>query len=328
MKSFVGLVVFFVMFGPLAPLPANAQTYPAKVVRILTNSAAGAPGDIMSRGTAQVLSQVFARPFVVENRPGADAMIAGEACARSAPDGYTLCLFDSLSVVLNPLIRAKMSYDPYRDFAPIMHYGYICSAITVNPSIPANSLQELFELARAKPGTISWGSYGSSSISNMHIEWLRNAKGISFYNVPYKAASLAFAAMLAGEVNVALFSAGQSATQVKAGKAKALAVTRGTRCSSMPDVPTHKEAGLDISIVTSFGLYAPAGTPKDIIQRLNIEVANGIVNDLQRRDKFLTTQGIEIEVPAGGSPEEFAAYLMAERERFVSVVKTAGVKLE
>lgn len=283
---------------------------------------------MMARGTAQVLGQALGQPFVVENRVGADSMIAGEACARSAADGHMLCVIDSLGVALNPVIRAKMPYDPYRDLAPIAHYGYGVNGILVNPSVPANTLQELFELARSKPGTISWGSYGLASSANLYIEWLKNAKGISFYNVPYKAASLAFPAMLAGEVQVSFFNLGQAASAVKAGKAKALAVILPKRSSLLPDVPTYKEAGLDIAIMTSFGLYAPAGTSREIIQRLNLELDHGLFNNAEMRQKFLLNQGLAIEPPAGGSPEDISAYLKAERENYANIVKIAKLRIE
>lgn len=326
MKLFARFIAIPLMLA--APMAADAQTYPSKPVRVLVATPTGGPLDVVTRGTTQVLSQAFAQPFVVENRVGADSMIAGEACARSAPDGYVLCAIDSLGIALNPVIRAKMSYDPYRELSPIVHYGYVGSAILVHPSVPANSLRELFELAKAKPGTISWGSFGLASGPNLYIEWLKNAKGIIFHNVPYKAASLAFPAMLAGEVQIAFFSAGAAAGAVRAGKAKALAVTLERRSSHLPDVPTYKEAGLDIGLVTSFGLYAPAGVPREIIQRVNAEVARGFINNSEMRRKFLTNQGLETDPPAGGSPEEFTAYLIAEREKWANVVKAAKVKIE
>ena len=239
-----------------------------------------------------------------------------------------LCASDSLGIVLNPVIRAKMPYDPMRDLAPVVFYGYGVNGILVHPSVPANSLQELFELAKAKPGTVSWGSYGLASTANLYIEYLRNAKGISFHNVPYKAASLAFPAMLAGEVQVSFFNLGQAAAQVKAGKARALAVILGKRSALLPDVQTYKEAGLDIAIITTFGLYAPAATPRDIVQRLNLELAAGLFNNAEMKQKFLTGQGLETDPPAGKSPEEFAAFLRAERDNFANIVKITKIKVE
>ena len=307
---------------------AHAQKYPTRPVRILVGTPAGGPGDVVSRGAAQVLSRVFGEAFVVENRVGADGMIAGEAVAKAAPDGHTLLTADNYAISVNPIIRSKMAYDPRRDFIPIIHFGYLAAAILVHPSVPANSLKELFDMAKAKPDSITWGAYGLNSSSHFYIEWLKNAKGIRFYNVPYKAASLAWPAMLAGEVQVAIFAVGPAAQQVKAGKAKALVVTTGKRVPQMPNVPSYSEAGLDIDIVTWFGLFAPAGTPQELVHRLNAELAKGLVNDPVMREKFLVSQGILADAPAGASPEEFAAMLPEERERFANIAKIAGIKIE
>jgi tripartite-type tricarboxylate transporter receptor subunit TctC len=307
---------------------AWGQSYPARTVRIVVGFTPGGPGDLIARGTAQLLGQVFSQPFIIDNRVGATGIIAGEACAKAAPDGYTLCVSDSPAITLNPVMRAKMTYDPLRDLSPIVHYGYLPAALIVHPSMPVKSLQELFDLARAQPGSIKWSSYGQGSVSNLHIEWLRNAKGLNFLNVPYKSAPQSFQALLAGEVQVATFSVGQAAAAVRAGKIRALMVTLGKRSSHLPEVPTYKEAGMEISILLWFGLFAPTGTPKDIVQRLNAEVANGLINHPQMRAKFLTPQGIEIDTPAGESADAFAAAMTAERERLAAIVKTAGIKIE
>ncbi len=312
----------------VVPLTSQAQNWPTHAVRILVGTPAGGPGDVVSRGAGQVLQQVFGQPFVVENRVGADGMIAGEACAHAAPDGYTLLTADNYAITVNPVIRSKRAYDPMKDLVPIVHYGYLNAAILVHPSVPAKTLKELFELAKAKPNTITWGAYGLNSSSHFYIEWLRNADGIQFYNVPYKAASLAFPAMLAGEVQVAIFAVGPAAQQVKSGKARALAVTTGRRSSQMPDVPTYKEAGLDVDIGTWFGLFGPSGLPGELVNRLNAEVAKGIVNNPENREKFLTSQGIEVFDAAGRSPQEFAAILGPEKARFAKIAQVAKIHID
>jgi len=326
LARFIALIALF--SGIFAPITGQAQGWPARAVHILVGTPAGGPGDVVSRGAGQVLGQLYGQAFVVENRVGADGMIAGEACARAAPDGYTLCTADNYAITVNPVIRAKMTYDPMRDLVPIFHYGYLVAAILVHPSVPAHTMRELLQLAKAKPNTITWGAYGLNSSSHFYIEWLKNADGIYFYNVPYKAASLAFPAMLAGEVQVAIFAVGPAAQQVKAGKARALAVTTAKRSSHMPDVPTYKEAGLDIDIGTWFGLFGPAQLPRDIVNRLNADLAKGIVNNPENRAKFLTSQGIEVSAPAGASPEEFAAMLPVERERFAKIAKVAKIRID
>jgi tripartite-type tricarboxylate transporter receptor subunit TctC len=311
-----------------AHFQAHAQTYPAKQVRIISGVIAGGPGDTANRGAAQVLSQALGQPFVVENRLGAEGMIAGEACAKSAPDGYTLCMFDGHEIALNPVIRTKMTYDPGKDMTPVMHLGFAPAAILAHPSVPANTLQELFALAKAKPGSINWGSSGLASPGNLYIEWLKNERGIRFHNVPYKSAVEAMRAVLAGEIHVTSFVAGAAAPNVKAGKFKALAVAGIQRSPSLPNVPTFKEAGMDIAIITWFGMMAPSGTPRDSIQRLNSVLAKDLFANAALRDKFLTTPGIQVASPAGEPPAAFADFLKAQREMYAGIVKVTGVRIE
>jgi tripartite-type tricarboxylate transporter receptor subunit TctC len=310
----------------LAPAELTAQAFPAKPARILVGTPAGGPGDVIGRAAAQVLGAALSQPFVVENRVGADGMIAGEACARAAPDAYTLCLADSFAVSLNPVMRADMQYDPARDLTPVAHFGFLGAAIFASPSLPASSMRELFELARAKPGSISWGSFGLASSSRLYIEWLKK-RGIVFYDVPYKAASQAWQALLAGEVQLAVFAAGAGAPFMKSGKVKALAINTPRRSAHMPNVPTFEEAGMEVNILTWFALFAPASTPREIVERLNAALAP-LVRDAALRDKYLTPLGIEIDAPAGASPKAIAAFVARERERYAAIVKVTGVKAE
>ena len=309
-------------------LNAAAQAYPSKPVRILIGTPAGGPGDVAARGAAQALGQAFGQSYIVENRVGADGLIAGEAAVRSAPDGYTLYVADSFAISLNPVIRAKMPYDPQKDLAPIVQFGTLASLILAHPSVPANNLREVLELARAKPGTITFGTFGLASSAHLYVEYLKNDRNIHFLNVPYKAASLAFPALLAGEVNVVLFAIGPASAQVKAGKAKALAVNASSRSPLLPEVGTMKEQGVDINIQTWFALFAPAGTPRDIITRSNAEVAKGLVNNPEAKAKFLTSQGMDTSAPAGASADAFAAFLKADRENYAEVVRVTKVRIE
>lgn len=164
--------------------PAAAQGYPSKPVRILIGTPPGGPGDTATRGAAQALSQATGQSYVVENRVGADGLIAGEAAVRSAPDGYTLYVADSFAISLNPVIRAKMPYDPDKDLAPIIYFGALASLILAHPSVPANNLRELMNLAKAKPGSITFGTFGLASSSNLYVELLKNDRNIVFLNVP------------------------------------------------------------------------------------------------------------------------------------------------
>ena len=307
---------------------AIAQTYPAKPVRIISGIATGGPGDIGTRGAAQALAQTLGQPFVIESRLGAEGLIAGEACARAVPDGYSLCVFDGYQIALNPVVRVKMPYDGVRDLTPVMHLGFAPGAIIAHPAVPANTLKELFDLAKAKPNTVTWGSSGLASPSNLYIEWLKNARGITFNNIPYKSSQQAMQAVLAGEIQVTSFVAAAIAPQVRAGKLKALAVPTSARSPHLPEVPTFKEAGMDVAITTWIGIMAPAATPKEIIQRVNAVIAKDLFNNAPMKEKFLTTAGLQVLPPAGGTPEQFAEFLKSEMEMFSSVVKITGVKVE
>lgn len=306
---------------------AFAQRYPSKPVRIIVPTPVGGPGDIIARGTAAALGALFDQSFVVENRLGVGSIVGAEACARAAPDGHTLCSMDSFTLTLNPHVRLKLPYDPIRDFAPIVHFGFLRSSLSVHPSVPANTINELLDLARSRPGALVWGSFGPASSSHFYIEYFRNAKGINFLNIPYKAASEAMQRMVAGEVQVVTFSLGQSVALAKAGKIKMLAVAGETRSPLMPNVPSYKESGMELSIQTWFGLYAPAATPPDIVQRLNAELVK-IIPTPEFKDKFLTTQGIELTGPAAGPIAPFAAYIREETEMYRNLAKVVGVKPE
>ncbi len=307
---------------------AHAQGYPAKPVRLLIGVPAGGPLDTIARGSAQALSQL-GQQFVVENRVGADGIIAGEACAKATPDGYTICANDNWSMALNPLTHARLPYDPMKDLAPVAYYGSLAVAVLARPTLPQNSMKEVLDYLKANPGKISWGSYGVSSATNLYMEYFKRAKGIEFLNVPYKSASLTFPAMLGGEIDMAYLAIGLAAQSVKAGKAKALAVVGpGTRSPILPDVPTWKEAGMELNIATWFGLFAPTGTPRDVVARLNGELAKGLFNNAAARDKYLTGIGMAVEPPAGGSPEQLGALVVSEHEKLSQLVKLIGIKPE
>ena len=306
---------------------AGAQNYPGKPVRIFSPWAAGGPGDLVTRGAAQELAAALGQPFVVETRVGADGMIVGEAGSKTAPDGYNLTGCDQQIMAINPFVHANMPYQ-IRDLAAVVHYGFLVSALHVSPSLPVNTLPELLDLARAKPGSIAWGSFGAASASNFYIEWLKSSKNIQFLNVPYKGASFAWQGLLAGDVQVAYFAVGPAASAAKAGKIKSLAVMLGKRVPQMPDVPSYLESpGLDFPlVVTWFGLCAPAAMPKTIVQRLNAEVSKRLLANDALRAKFMTSQGLEMESPSGESPEAFEKFLVAEQDKYAKLAKVAGIK--
>ena len=231
------------VFVPVAG--AQAQTYPAKPIRATIGTPTGGPGDVVLRGAGQAIQDALGQAFVVENRVSVSGIVSAEACAKAAPDGYQLCSCDQQILAINPYTRSSL---PYRttDITPVALYGFLAAGIHVHPSVPANTLQELIALAKAKPGGITFGTYGVTSAPHLYIEWWKKTQGIDFLNVPYKAASIAWPAMLGGEVQVSYFAlTGAAVNLVKAGKARTLAVTLEQRFADLPNVPTYKEAGME-----------------------------------------------------------------------------------
>jgi tripartite-type tricarboxylate transporter receptor subunit TctC len=309
----------------LAAVDAAAQAYPNKPIRVIRPHPAGASGDIQARGIAQVLSQQYGQPFVVENRVGGDGIIGAEACAKAAADGYTVCSTDSAVITANPVVRASLPYDPLRDFAPIINLGFGNSFLLVNPSVPARTVKELLDLARAKPGSLAWATAGPSSAAHFYVEWMRNGPGISFLNVPYKTNTQAMQSAVAGEVQVSTYQIGLALPIVNSGKLRALATAGFERSPYAPDLPSFRESGIDVSISPWWGWFFPAGTNRAIIQRMNTDIAK-LYEDTAFREKFATALAFEMVGPALKSPGEFAAFLKSDRDTYARIARLAGVK--
>lgn len=309
----------------LAPLASQAQGWPAKPVRVIIPHPAGGPADVPPRAMAQVFAQTMGQPFVIENRLGADGIIGAEACAKAAPDGYTLCYMSNGVTVVNPILMSKLHVDMARDFIPIVHTGTLYSVVMVNGALPINSMQELIAAARAKPDTIPYGTYGQINLAYFVYQWLKVKSGAPFLQVPYKSATHALQALLAGEVHVAGYALGTASRHVQSGKVKAVAVNSEKRLPALPNVPTLRELGIEVDYRSFFGFYAPTGTPDAVVRRMNGETAK-LVKEPQFAAKYIVTQGFEIDAPAGNSPEHFAQFLRSEREEFQKLVKEIGLK--
>ena len=307
-----------------APLATLAQSYPAKAVRIIVPHPAGGPADVPPRGLAEAVAESMGQPFIVENREGADGIIGAEACAKAEPDGHTLCSMSNGVAVVNPIVRKDTPYDMSR-FAPVVQIGTLYSLILAIPSVPANSMKELLALAKAKPDSITVGTYGSINLASLFVQWTKARLAASFYPIPYKSASQGLRAALAGEVQVVSFALGQGAKLVQAGKLKAMGINSPKRVKQLPDVPTLRESGIDMDFNSWFGWFAPAGTPRDIVRRLNGEVAR-LIADPQFNAKFVASQGLASGWPTGAPPEDFEKFLHSEREEFIKLAKIAGIK--
>jgi tripartite-type tricarboxylate transporter receptor subunit TctC len=307
------------------PPPAQSQSYPSKPVKVIVpHPTGGGPVDLPARGLADYLSRAMGQTFVVENRDGADGIIGAEALAKSAPDGYTLGVTSASVITMNELTRASLPYNSARDFAPVAYIGAIESLLLVNPALPARSLRELLDLARAKPNTVSWGTLGTTSNGPLLIGMFRQNQGASFYMIPYKSTIQAVQGTVAGDVNVVAYAAGGAAGLVKAGKLRALAYTGNTRSAAFPDVPTFAESGVKLGFKTWIGMFAPARTPNDIVRRINAESVKFLA-DTNLTAKFLQSQGVEPDETSRVSAEEFASYIKADRAAYEEAVKAAGI---
>ena len=301
---------------------AFAQAYPSKSVRILSSGGPGGPNDTQTRGLAQYLTDRLGQSFVVENRTGAGGIVAGEACVKSPPDGYTLCTFGSGAISWTPVLTT-MPYDPNRDMTGVYYMGIIDSIIGVHPSVPVNTLGELIAMAKAKPGQVTWAAFGLTTSSYFYVQWLRKFKGVEFLVVPYKTAIQGQQALVAGEVMVNIYTAGQTLPMVKAGKVKPIAVNGDQRLPELPNVQTDEEAGFDLPLIRSwFALMTTAGVPRDIVVKLNTEM-RAIAKDPKYDEMYMKRLGfrrVDMDV------DQFNAYLRRMRTDFEQFAKDMGLQ--
>lgn len=326
MKSILRLTLLVALLANLVAAPhAVAQSWPTKPVRLIVPFAAGGIVDVAARAIGQELSQNLGQPMIVDNRIGANGNIGVDACAKAAPDGNTVCVVTGVIVSLNPFAYAKMPFDPQRDFVAVVHVGTLNITIAVNASLPANSVRELLEYAKAKKGTVTWSSLGMGSTAHLYLEWLRARTGAQFNHIPYKGQPPMVQAALSGEVSVTMLPPGVALPHVQAGKLKVIAMMSGNKRSPiMPDVPTFQEQGYDLDFRNWIGILLQRGTPDEVVKRLNASV-NKLVTDPKFAGRYLTAMGIS---PTGGTPEEFAAFLKTNRETAAELAKIANLRLD
>ena len=303
--------------------PTFAQDYPSKPIRIIVPYPPGGFNDTLARTLGQKLTASWHQPVIVDNRPGGGSTIGTNIAAKAAADGYTL-LIASFAFAVNPALYNSLPYDPDRDFAPVVLAATTPNLLVVNPQMPAYSVKDLVAFAKANPGKLNYASAGNGSSNHLSMELFKMLTGIDIVHVPYKGSAPAVNDLLGGQVNLMFDNAPNVLQQVKAGKLRALAVSSRQRSPIVKDLPTVAEAGVpgfDVSVW--FGVIAPAGTPRPVIDRLNMEI-NAILKFAQIRQAF-TNQGVE---PAGSSPEEFASFLAAQKTKWSRVVRESGVKAE
>jgi tripartite-type tricarboxylate transporter receptor subunit TctC len=303
----------------------HAQDYPAKPVKFVVGFGAGGPTDVIARIVAQDLTAQMGQAFLVENRPGANAIIATDFVARSAPDGYTM-LFSSLSLLVNSLLPgSKVSYDPFKDFAPVSNAAVLPMVVVTSPETKLATMQELIARAKAKPGELSYGTSGHAGSTHLAGAMLENFTGTQMINVPFKGNGPALAEVMAGRVTFMFYPAVGIADQVAQKRLKVLAVGTAQPWADFPGVPTLEEMGLRGFDATApwVGLLAPAATPPAIVNRVSAEMRKSLARpETQARMKQLGA------ITIADSPAEFAAFLKKDHERWAQVIKTSGVKAE
>jgi tripartite-type tricarboxylate transporter receptor subunit TctC len=298
----------------------RADTYPRGPVTIIVPFSAGGSVDIVARSVAQALQETLRQPFVVESRPGASSKIGTAYVARSRPDGYTLLLFSG-SYLVNPSTYRDLPYDTLKDFAPIGMLGENANVLVVNPKLGAASLKELIELAKSRPGQLTYGSAGAGGPLHLAAELFKIAAGVDIVHVPYKGTSAMFPDLVSGIIDLAVVSIPSGISFIKSGRVKALAVTGADRAPSLPDVPTMTESGIALQTAVPYGLVAPAKTPRDVIDRLSQALAE-ILNSEAIKQRFAAG---EIR-PIFATPEGTAEFVRTEIDRYADVVKKAGVE--
>jgi tripartite-type tricarboxylate transporter receptor subunit TctC len=302
--------------------PLWAQTYPNKPIRLIMPFPAGGGADIVGRIIGQKLAERLGQPVVAENRPGAGGNLGIEFVAKARPDGYTL-LLGSATLSISTSLYAKLNYDPIKDFTPIFLAAQTPIVVLVRPSLPVKSLKEFVEHAKANPGKLNFGTGGVGTATHLATELLKSVAKINIVHVPYKGTNQAMMGLIGGEVDMVLIVVPNAVPQIEAGKVRPLAVLSNERLTSLPNVPTIKEAGLENSeVIAWYGVVAPAGTPSDIINRLNGEwVKIAVMPDTKEK---MRNVGVD---PMSSTPEQFAEFLKAEIMRWAKVIKEANVTM-
>lgn len=306
--------------------PALAQTsapYPNRPVKMVVASAAGGILDTVGRLVATRISESMGQPVVVDNRAGAGGILGTEIVAKAAPDGYTIAKV-ATSHAINPGLYPKMPYDTVRDLVPVSHTVNLTNILVAHPSVPATNVKELIALAEAKPRTLTFGSAGNGQSNHLSGEIFRTMAGIEMVHVPYKGSAPALTDVVAGNISMMFVDLLSALPHLKSGRLRAIGMAGPSRAPALPEVPTIQESGLPgFNGNTWLGLVAPAGTPKEIVAKLSAEVSRAL-NAPEVRDRLLA-QGVE---PVGSTPEQFAARLESEMQRYAAVIKSSGAKID
>lgn len=303
---------------------AVAQSWPARPVRLISPFAPGGGADITSRAVAQKLSASLGQQVIVDNRGGAGGMLGVDMAAKSPSDGYTLVMGTIGPIAINPSLLSKMPYDPIRDLAPISQAAVAVNVLVVHPSLPAKSVKEFIALAKSRPNDLNYGSSGSGAADHLAGELFNAMVGVKMTHIAYKGGAPAMLDLVGGNVQLVFSTLSTATAAIEGNRVRALAVAGSQRFPGMPDLPTMSEAGLKgFEVNNWYGLFAPAGTPKDIIARVSADAAKALaMADVKKR---LMDSGI---IAVSSSPETFAAYIRAETDKWGKVIRTANIKAD
>ena len=303
---------------------AAAQTYPNRTIRIIDAFPAGGAADFQARTLAPKLSAALSQPVVVENRPGAGGNVGAEVAAKSPPDGYTLFIGLTSAIAPSVTLYPRLPYDPTKDLMPVSRVGEGVYVFVCHPSLPVKSVKELIALAKSQPGRLNYASSGNGSGPHLAGELFKARTGVVLVHVPYKGGPPSVTGVISGEAEIGFMSVASALAQIKAGKLRALGVTTPKRIAAMSDVPTIAESGVPgYLVVPTFGIYAPAGTSRDIVSLLNAELKKTVeMQDVRER---FATQGVEA---LASSPEELGKVLAAEIALWAKVIKDAGIRVD
>jgi tripartite-type tricarboxylate transporter receptor subunit TctC len=303
---------------------AGAQDYPNKPIRWVVPFPAGGGAELIGSTVTKKLTEALKQPVVVELRPGGAGAVGTEFIAKASPDGYSLLQGQLAPMSIYPALHAKPAYDPIRDFTPISRLVFVTQILVVHPSLPVNSLKELVALAKSKPGEIYYGAAGYGSGPHLAVEWIKAATGINMVYVPFEGAAATISALETGKISVYFAAAPGALPRIKSGKLKGIAVGSAMRSADLPDLPTVAESGIPgFEYVIWYGLFAPAQTPKEIVEKLNREVVKILKDPETVRE--LASRGAEASPTTS---ESLGKYLREDHERWTNVIKTAGIKLK
>lgn len=300
------------------------QSFPNRPIHLIIQYPAGGAIDVLGRNVAQKVAADLGQPFVIDNKPGASGFLAFDACAKAAPDGYTVCLGTGEGMSLNPFMFSKMPYDPSKDFVAVADLVRISGVIVASAKAPYDTMNELVSFARANPKTINWASFGVGSNPHIYLSWINHQAKVEMIHVPYKGSTQTIPSLLSGESDVTYIALGFVLPLIKSGKLKPLAVTTLKRLPQLPNVPTLAELGLDPGTQSWVGIFAPAHTPMAIVESLN-QAFSKAVHDPGLNENFLTPQAFE---PATSSQDAFNTFTKQDRLLAQKVIQTTGIKLD